>query len=179
MFYSKKQKQTRNRKKNIQTRNRKKNIQTRNRKKNIQTRNRKKVLINYIGGEPPIIYKYIKHINRNDIERYNHQNTLANQFNQLPFTPIVIQNALQSLKINNFSIINLINYLKVHNKILVIFSSDENTFGYIVFFVIDNDLEFISFVTQDDFLDFINSNINHVYTITEYFGTKLFHHIRM
>ena len=169
----KKNKKTQSRKKNKKTQSRKKNKKTQSRKKNKKTQSRTKTLIGQVGGKPYNLDRLLIHVPRNKIESFN---TIKSTFEQqFPYKPSVILESLQSFKIDKFSILDLINYLKVDNKNIVL-STSEETFEYLVFYVKDNNLKYFSFSTHE-FLDYINSNINPLYAMTEYFGRRLENHI--
>ncbi len=183
MLYSKKQKktsngkkkqQTRNGKKKQRTRNGKKKKRTRNGKKKQRTRNGKKRLINYIGGKPYKIERLLIHVHRNEIKSLD---ALENKFNQqVIFTPNDILQGLQSFKIDKFSISDLINFLKINNKNIVIFSPDSNSYEYLVLYVRNNNLEYFLFSTYE-IIEYINSNTNPIYTMSQYFGKQLVDHL--
>jgi hypothetical protein len=184
MVYSKKRKsrnnknkKTHSRNKNKKTRNRNKN-KTHSRNKNKKTRNRNKnknTLIGHVGGSPYNLDRLLIHVHRNKIPSFN---TIEKTFNrQITYKPSIIVDALQSFKIDNFSILGLINYLKVDNKNIVLFNSEETfEFEYLVFYVKDDDLKYFSFSTHE-FLDYIHSNRNPLYTMTDYFWGQLNNHI--
>ena len=115
MVYSKKRKSRNN--KNKKTHSRNKNKKTRNRNKNKNT------LIGHVGGSPYILDRLLIHVHRNKIPSFN---TIEKTFNrQITYKPSIIVDALQSFKIDNFSILDLINYLKVDNKNIVLSTSEE------------------------------------------------------